>query len=91
MRKIIAWITLTAFLFTSVPGVRAQPVSPAILAGGSAVLPVPGTMVNLSPAFHPQLLKGIKIYPKDPFRLDFILDRGDDSGVQGERGQQQMV
>jgi len=40
-------------------------------------LPQPGTMVSLSPAFAPPILKGIKVHPDNPFRFDFILDRGD--------------
>ncbi len=41
----------------------------------------PGTMVSLSASFAPPLLKGVKVYPDNPFRLDFILDKGnfDDS------------
>jgi hypothetical protein len=34
-------------------------------------------MVSLSPAFHPPVLKGIKVYKDNPFRFDFILDKGD--------------
>jgi len=41
------------------------------------VLPTPGTMVSLSPAFAPPILKGIKVHPDNPFRFDFILDKGD--------------
>jgi len=44
------------------------------------ILPQPGTMVQLSPSFNPPLLKGIKVYPNEPLRLDFILDRGDKAG-----------
>ena len=40
-------------------------------------LPSPGVMVHLSPAFNPPLLKGIKVHPDNPFRFDFILDKGD--------------
>ena len=32
----------------------------------------------LSPAFNPPVLKGIKVYPDNPLRFDFILDKGDD-------------
>jgi len=41
------------------------------------VLPAPGTMVHLSPAFNPPVLKGIKVHPENPFRFEFILDKGD--------------
>ncbi len=40
-------------------------------------LPVPGVMVHLSPEFNPPVLKGIKVHPDNPFRFDFILDKGD--------------
>ncbi len=42
-------------------------------------LPVPGVMVRLSPPLNPPILKGIKVYPNNPFRFDFILDVGDGS------------
>jgi len=70
MRRICAIMILAAFLPTNgilPPSVRAQEI----------LLPAPGAMLNLSPAFTPPLLKGIKIYPDDPFRFDFILDKGD--------------
>jgi hypothetical protein len=68
MRKIIALIILAAFLTnTFVPYAHAQ-----------MTLPPAGEQVALSQPFAPQLLKGIKVYANDPFRLDFILDRGDD-------------
>jgi len=40
-------------------------------------LPPPGVMIHLSPQFNPPVLKGIKVHPDNPFRFDFILDRGD--------------
>ena len=41
------------------------------------LLPAPGKMVALSPAYSPAVLKGIKIDPKNPFRFDFFVDTGD--------------
>ncbi|MBF0532847.1 MAG: hypothetical protein HQL23_07120 [Candidatus Omnitrophica bacterium] len=41
------------------------------------VLPAAGSRVELSPAFVPPLLKGIKVYADNPLRVDFILDSGD--------------
>jgi uncharacterized protein YnzC (UPF0291/DUF896 family) len=41
------------------------------------LLPKPGVMVHLSPAFCPAMLKGIKVHRDNPFRFDFILDKGD--------------
>jgi len=40
-------------------------------------LPAPGVMVHLSPGFSPAILQGIKVHPDNPFRFDFILDKGD--------------
>ena len=41
------------------------------------ILPAPGTIVHLSPTFQPAMLKGIKVHPKNPFKFEFILDKGD--------------
>ena len=63
-------IILTAFLvntFGPMPLVQAQDFR----------LPAPGVMVHLSPEFNPPILKGIKVHPDNPFRFDFILDKGD--------------
>ncbi len=40
-------------------------------------LPAPGVMVHLSPPLDPPIFKGIKVHPDNPFRFDFILDKGD--------------
>ncbi len=40
------------------------------------MLPVPGVMVPLSAGFNPAMIRGIKIFPNDPFRFDFIVDAG---------------
>ena len=44
-------------------------------------LPEPGTMVNLSPAYEPMLIKGLKVHPENPFLFDFIIDTGSDHSV----------
>ncbi|MBF0510799.1 MAG: HAMP domain-containing histidine kinase [Candidatus Omnitrophica bacterium] len=41
-------------------------------------LPEPGTMVHVSQAFDSPVLKGIKVYPDNPLRFDFIMDVGSD-------------
>ena len=51
--------------------------APVGYAQESIVLPKPGTMVRLSPAFASAHLKGMVINPKDPFKFDFIINRGD--------------
>ncbi|MCR4337666.1 MAG: hypothetical protein NUV91_07680, partial [Candidatus Omnitrophica bacterium] len=40
-------------------------------------LPPAGHPISLSQPFAPVLLKGIKVFPNEPLRFDFIMDRGD--------------
>ncbi len=51
-------------------------------------LPLPGVMVRLSPPLAPPILRGIKVHPDNPFRFDFILDKGD--ALNGGLEQQQL-
>ena len=67
LKRSICCATLVAFVATSVPLSYAQSVVP---------MPAPGTMVALSGSFAPPTLKGIKVHQDNPFRLDFILDKG---------------
>ena len=68
LRKAVSALIFVCFLSTTViPPSYAQ----------EMFLPIPGTMVHLSPAFAPAMLKGIKVYPDNPFLFDFILDKGD--------------
>ncbi len=50
---------------------------PSTFAQSSFSLPPPGERVTLSPFFTPPILKGIKVYPENPFQFDFVLDKGD--------------
>src|SRR5580704_17522107 len=50
-------------------------------------LPVPGVMVHLSPPLDPPILRGIKVHPDNPFRFDFILDKGDEYNRHPERSE----
>ena len=69
-RRIISLCVLTSFLLTLVvPAPRAYAESPL-------GLPQPGTMVNLSPAYMPVIIKGMKVHPENPLLFDFILDTG---------------
>jgi hypothetical protein len=71
MYKSIVLIVLMTFVTnTFVPQAYAQNLA-------ISALPEPGTMISTSPAVEPVLIKGIKVYPQDPFRLDFILTPGD--------------
>ena len=65
-------LTLVCFLFNSVSGPFLQQAR-----ADEFHLPLPGIMVHLSPDFNPPTLKGIKVHLDDPFRFDFILDKGD--------------
>src|SRR5690348_8421460 len=65
-------VILIAFLlntFGPVPTAQAQ----------NFLLPKPGVMVHLSPPLNPPILKGIKVHTDNPFRFDFILDKGDNT------------
>ena len=71
MKTPLATLTLVCFLINSVIG-------PLPLARADEFrLPAPGVMVHLSPPLDPPILKGIKVHPDNPFRFDFILDKGD--------------
>jgi len=52
---------------------------PVPLAHAASVLdlPVPGTMVPLSPNFEPALIKGLTVHKDNPFLFDFIVDPGE--------------
>ena len=49
------------------------------------ILPTPGKMVALSPAFSPVVLKGIKLDPNNPFRFHFFVDTGDSLPLAGSK------
>lgn len=40
-------------------------------------LTTPGQMVKTSNLYNPTLIKGLRIYPNNPLRFDFILETGD--------------
>jgi len=66
----LAILTLVSFLVTGIVG-------PVPAYSQDYHLPAPGVMVHLSPPLDPPMLKGIKVHPDNPFRFDFILDKGD--------------
>ena len=68
-KRVFASVVALCFITTSlnISYVNAQ----------DSYLPVPGVMVHLSPPFDPPILKGIKVHPDNPFRFEFILDKGD--------------
>ncbi|MBF0387190.1 MAG: hypothetical protein HQL20_04970 [Candidatus Omnitrophica bacterium] len=72
IKRAVGLIVLAVFILTSVV--------PPSYAQSLLQLPAVDQMVALSPAFNPAVLKGIKVYPQDPLRLDFILANGEASG-----------
>jgi hypothetical protein len=74
LKKTVSCVTIAAFLMASAGPSFSQMTQ-------ASVLPAPGQMVPLSASSAPAVLKGIKIYPENPFRFDFILDVGG-----GEKG-----
>ncbi|MFH0754879.1 MAG: hypothetical protein V2A70_09970, partial [Candidatus Omnitrophota bacterium] len=48
-----------------------------VYAQADLALPVPVTRLALSTPFDPPLLKGIRVFPDDPFRFYFLFDKGD--------------
>jgi hypothetical protein len=67
--SLIHLFILVTFLVNTLgplPYVRAQEIS----------LPVPGEMVHVSLSENLPVFKGITVHPGDPFKFDFILDKG---------------
>ncbi len=71
-RRIISLVVATAVTFFVL-----QPPTPIYAQSSFLDLPKPGQMVQLSPAYAPVLLKGIKLDPANPLRFEFLLDQGD--------------
>jgi hypothetical protein len=70
-------MTLVAFLLTSV----APSFGSTLLTTGAQsalLLPAPGTMVTPTDAFLPAVLKGMRVYPDQALRFDFIIDTGNE-------------
>jgi len=75
--QILSWVIILVF-FTNV-------LIPSQMAHAQSVinLPAAGTMIAKASSFVPPMVRGITIYPQDPFRFDFIIDAGD-SNLRGE-------
>ena len=76
LRKILVTILLSTFLINGVV------ISPSGYAQTENFLN-PTQPVSLSASTTPALIKGLKVFPQTPFKLDFIVDRGE-SGLKGE-------
>jgi hypothetical protein len=67
-RRMISACVLMSFLMLEL-------VSP-VYAQSSEFFPQPGTMVLTTSDYQPVLMKAVKVFPQDPFKFDFIIDRG---------------
>ncbi len=67
-RVICSWI-LVSFIGSAVIPSR-------VFAQAAFRLPDPGTMVAMSDAYVPVILKGLTVHANDPFLFDFIVDTG---------------
>jgi hypothetical protein len=54
-------------------------------------LPRPGTMVNLSPAYVPVLIKGLRVHQDNPLAMDFIVDTGNSGLILGRVNDKQEL
>lgn len=68
--RVVSCVLLGIFLISGA-------IAPVCYAVGQDLLPVPGTRIAFSSTVTPPMLTGIRLYPEDPFRFDFILDQGD--------------
>jgi glutamate dehydrogenase/leucine dehydrogenase len=76
MRLFISWAVCFCFVLTGLLG-------PFQAKAQDLLLPAPGTLVNLSPAYQPVIIKGLTVHKNNPFLFDFILDVGQE-GLSGE-------
>ncbi len=71
-RRFIAFCIIVSFFLTTLGPL------PKAHADTVLNLPAPGTMVNLSPAYEPVIIKGLTVHKDNPFLFDFIVDVGQD-------------
>ncbi len=76
-RLLVSIINL-CFLSTCFTPTRSFSQTPADLG-----LPTPGSMVSLTSAYVPVMVKGLKVHPENPILFDFIVDTGN-SGLSTE-------
>ena len=76
-KKFLSSIIIICFFLTSV-GLYPQAHADSVLG-----LPVPGTMITLSAAYQPAMIKGLIVHKDNPFLFDFIVDTGN-SGLAGD-------
>ena len=69
IKRFVASLLVLPFLMTAV--------MPVAIASTMPWMPQPGTMVTLTTSFTPAHLWGMSIHPNDPFKFDFLVQRGD--------------
>ncbi len=67
IKKAVSFTVIFAFLANSFG------ILPMARADVNIELPAPGTMVNLSPAYEPVMIKGLTVHKDNPFLFDFIV------------------
>lgn len=77
-RCVSSWIILSFLTTILIPPQAAQAQFWANPSAQSVMnLPAPGTMIPLSNAFVPPMIRGLTIHPDNPLYFDFIVDIGD--------------
>jgi len=79
LRSLLCLLIIISFLASSII------LLPDSYAQSTLNIPEPGTMVLLSSAYTPVLIKGLKINPNNPLNLDFIVSTGNDDGAISNR------
>lgn len=77
-RLICASVAFSFFLSVITPPGHAQNIITQLN------LPMPGAILNTTPAYEPAIVKGITIFPDNPLKFSFIIDTGDET-LNGER------
>ncbi|MCB9721502.1 MAG: HEAT repeat domain-containing protein [Candidatus Omnitrophica bacterium] len=77
LRRIVTVALVVCFVTGNV--ILPPPVQGADPGAGAEGLPMPGVRVAPSPAYHPVLVKGMTVYPDEPFHFDLIMESGDAS------------
>ncbi len=72
MRCIVAGVCMMSALVMSIPAKGWAASGPY----AAMELPVPGQMMSLSSSTDPVRLEGVRVYSQEPFRFDFIVNRG---------------
>ncbi|MFP4473820.1 MAG: hypothetical protein ACLFPX_08180 [Candidatus Omnitrophota bacterium] len=69
--KILCGFLSILFLFGQISGLN-----PDAFAQNPPILPAPGAMVAPTLSYVPAIMKGIRLNPDDPLKIDFIVDTG---------------